>query len=385
MVFNDSRFRLVPEISHLDFDENPIDSLLSEAIYRGASDFELERLMRDYERDHMISRGWEIPRLTLDPEFREVKRTNIFNAYKAQVDSEFRGLPEIVRKAFKSRERYLAMRPLYYQRGYSTPFETIFSRIGPGWFLGIEVDQGLHEELAPKLADVERTLNKYSVYSQVANEVKSILGLQLRKIEGSPKLSNHAFGLAIDIDARWNPHIKDQRVIDVLTEITGYNFGTTVDGRGIDKMDTALQEWTKAREASERLKRWLRKYLPIYEANSHTDPQLDPDTARQLERIGILLHFQSTDKKEKDRLEELKRWAEHGVLSIPLALVAAMKINGLRWGGEYEMSKDSMHFELLAKKILPPDSPPRFVQDLLQSPTASAMKAGQKKQRPSHR
>src|SRR5437660_10561297 len=172
------------------------------------------------------------PRLTLDPElaghFRKVKITNVVNAYKAQIYSEFRSLPETARTAFKSIEYYLHLRPYYYRDGYKTPFETIFSRIvpgsrtGPGSFLGKDVDQGLHEELAPKLADVERTLNSWEpgLASRVAKEIKSILGFQPRLIGGSSKLSNHAWGLAIDIDAYQNPQIKDPSVKNVLLKVT---------------------------------------------------------------------------------------------------------------------------------------------------------------------
>jgi hypothetical protein len=81
----------------------------------------------------------------------------------------------------------------------------------------------------------------------------------------------------------------------------------------------------------------------------------------------------------------LKGWTEHGIVSIPPLLIAAMVENGLRSEGEYHTSKDFMHFELLAEKVLPPDHPPRSVQELLKSPKAAAIRVGQKKRRALHK
>jgi len=46
----------------------------------------------------------------------------------------------------------------------------------------------------------------------------------------------------------------------------------------------------KARDASERLKQWLGKYLPIYEAQLNRCQQLDSDTSLQLEFCLSILH-----------------------------------------------------------------------------------------------
>jgi hypothetical protein len=245
---------------------------------------------------------------------------------------------------------------------------------------------GLHEKLRTRLLDVERTLNEWSpgLSSRVAKEVTSIGGFVPRYIAtkegqtGPQKLSNHAFGLAVDINSDWNPHIKDRSVIDVLTEITGFKYGAKFDPKASgDKVFIAMQEWQKSREASDKLKIWLGKYLPIYEAQSNSSQQLDADEKLQLKLIGILLKFHS--------LKELKQWAVQGIQSLPHELVAAMTKNRIDWGEDYIGTKDSMHFELWPKDVLPPDSPHRYVQDLLQNPAAGAMRAGQKKRRPSQR
>jgi D-alanyl-D-alanine carboxypeptidase len=409
MLLNLSQFHLVPEISHLDRDFNVdlLDALLSEAVNRGASDFELLKLMSEYERDHMISSGlgngtrgssWSInPRLPLGF-FQATMISNVVHAYKAQVDAEYRSLPETARAAFGSPHHYFETRPSYYQYGYNTPFETIFSKIDSFTFLGKEVVGGVHKELRTRLTEVERTLNEWSqrspgLTSRVAKEIKSIGGFKHRfiapkegKKQQSPTLSNHAFGLAIDIDSSRNPHIKDSSVIDVLKQVTGYDFGKyfVPGGSGFDTKDIAIEEWNKARHASDRLQEWLRTYLPIAEANPSSDPQRDRDTEVAVERIGILLKYIPLEGKHPWD-DSLKSWATHGILSIPPLLVAAMVGNGVGWGGEWEHSKDLMHFELRPKDVLKPDHPHRSVQDLLRNPVADAMKAGQKKRHALHK
>src|SRR5205823_13084081 len=84
----------------------------------------------------------------------------------------------------------------------------------------------------------------------------------------TPALSNHAFGLAVDIDSPWNPHIKDREVIEVLKEITGYDFGEYFVNRSeaIPSLDWAAQIHMRERDASNRLQDWLRRYLPIYKS-----------------------------------------------------------------------------------------------------------------------
>jgi len=80
----------------------------------------------------------------------------------------------------------------------------------------------------------------------------------------------------------------------------------------------------------------------------------------------------------RDPLKGLEGWAKHGIVSIPLALVAAMVKNGLRWGGEYKESKDFMHFELLAENVLSRSVPAWFRQRFVTKPRGECDKGGTK-------
>jgi hypothetical protein len=67
-----------------------------------------------------------------------------------------------------------------------------------------------------------------------------------------------------------------------------------------------------------------------------------------------VLKFRSLSRKVSRR--ELEAWAREGILTVPLVLVLAMKDLMFGWGGEYEGSKDMMHFELNYWRIVPRDA-----------------------------
>jgi serine/threonine protein kinase len=86
-----------------------------------------------------------------------------------------------------------------------------------------------------QLSGLERLLDSWSpgLAARTARELKEMgAGFVPRSIapkQGAkskvPQLSFHAFGMAVDIDAQRNPHIKDRDVIDALKQVTGYDFG----------------------------------------------------------------------------------------------------------------------------------------------------------------
>jgi hypothetical protein len=302
--------------------------------------------------------------------------------YDRTLRDEFSSLPLDVQLSFTYEKHeafayYCQMRPVFYGAGYNDPCGTIFLKIGSAEFLGHDVEGGLHELYRKRLAGLERELDSWSpgLAQRVSARIKGVGGFVPRYI--APKqghrqtayLSNHAFGLAVDIDSDWNPHIKDQEVIDVLKEITGYDFGQVLvpKEKGIPEMDRIAQTHARVREASECLRAWLNRYLPLYEAekrkaNTPTsflpDPAADPvceGPSEQSKQIFRLLNYH--------KLAELKLWAAKGIETIPLELAAAMAKLGFRWGGQYEHSKDIMHFELGSKDVLATDREPRSLED----------------------
>src|SRR3712207_9539291 len=74
--------------------------------------------------------------------------------------------------------------------------------------------------------------------------------------------------MAIDIDAAWNPHIKEREVIDAIREGTkgeadfGKAFADT--GDDVPSDGRVLEIHRNAQKASAALQGWLREYLPIH-------------------------------------------------------------------------------------------------------------------------
>src|SRR5262249_12365392 len=135
-------------------------------------------------------------------------------------------------------------RPAYYQNGYTNPTE-FMSHIRPGKILGFDISGGAHEEYLDRLGDqnsgLAKVLDGWSVglAKRTAAELRGdrkrdpdIGGFEprLRAVpnpyhdDGTPLLSNHAFGCAIDVDATLNPQIIGRELIKILREITGYDF-----------------------------------------------------------------------------------------------------------------------------------------------------------------
>lgn len=367
-------------------------ALLMEALNRGAGTLELFRMLKTWRAQRQRRHPRTVFGLlnfddVLVGGFADQAEAFLVRQCREDYDrmlrDEFSSLPDDVHDSFAFDKHepfayYCQMRPVFYRAGYSDPCETIFLKIEPAKFLGHNVAGGLHELFHDRLAGLERELDSWSqgLAQRVSARITGVGGFVPRYIapkqghrQTSASLSNHAFGLAVDIDSDWNPHIKDQEVVDVLKEITGYDFGQVLVPKenGIPEMDRIAQTHTRVREASDRLRAWLTRYLPVYEAEKRkantpasflTDPSAPPVCEEPSEESNEIIRLLKYHK-----LAELKQWAVKGIETIPLELAAAMAKLGFRWGGSYEHSKDIMHFELDAKDVLAPDHEARSLED----------------------
>lgn len=221
---------------------------------------------------------------------------------------------------------------------------------------------------------------------------------------GSTKLSNHAFGMAIDIDHPENPRIinasKKGTIIPLLNEAVkrqsgfDYDFGSLFverleNSRVLTNRQQLMLAYGSARKASEAIQEWLKQNLATYRtclneiskargAKPGTPAFINGQQAQMAidkERDPQLLKLLD-NQVEKGVLE---RWAETGIVNLPIELVAALYVafnwNPLfRWGGGgFRHSKDFMHFELRAviddagsvrPGALTPDSPQRTLEEL---------------------
>jgi hypothetical protein len=391
------------------------EAMIGEALRRGATLLQLAEIVQHLRaqrlRDRPDARTPRLHLLTPGPlDFRLDDPPDLLPAvlaYEAQVQREFGGLPPSVQESFafdknKSKLAYYGeMRVALYVAGYDDP-AAVFSQIKPAKLLGHNVAGGLHQLFLDRLEKLAATLDGWSpgLAARTGKEFKGVGGFVPRHIapkagakRKAPVLSNHAFGLAVDIDPTTNPHIKDAPVIAALNAVVrdlGFDFGKRYlePDQKIDSVDWVAQTHLLAQQASARVQQWLQKYLPVYDeiqaeqqalkkqaakpASTPSGPfdpvpaeptmckALDPVTLENLDRLKTVLTYH--------KLAEVRQWAQHGIQTIPLYLAAAMAKIGFGWGQTYCHSKDVMHFELDAKQVLPPDSrEPRPLADLQQS------------------
>jgi len=400
-----TRFRLVEPL-RLDVSPEKTrewdEVLMTEALYRGASEFDIvwrleRRLAR--EQSQVVPLGFDPLGLPADTSvLRQVSAE-----LKERAERELRSFPDWVQESFKfdmkvkeeeakakrrppepawpPLEYYILMRGVLYQHGYDDPAEAVFRRITSAKLLDRPIECGVHHLVKDRLSNLEPLLESWQpgLAAQTAKQIKRASGFVPRFIarrqgqKGPASLSYHSFGLAIDIDFAWNPHIKDRDVIAAIREATGYDFGKPFieTEQSIEKAERIRQIHAEATRASDALKAWLCKWLPVYKelyaeiekreraARASLPDLVDPETYRNLQLLATVTKFH--------KVKELETWAQHGVLSLPIAFVAAMAELGFRWGGEYEGSKDTMHFELLPHQVLPPDTAKkRLPEEVLQ-------------------
>ena len=278
---------------------------------------------------------------------------------------------------------YLGSRPLYYQNGYSNPVDQILLKLKQPTFLEVEVGGGVSESFAEALGEAEKLLVRWDspLMKMSSADVKQVYGFVPRFIAGTADLSNHAFGLAVDVDAPNNPHLKkgekgpSAQVFEVLKRITGVDFGAAFKDGSLPPVDRARDIHRQQREASAKLQPWLRAHIPEYiaMARAQASGPKPGDPLWKNDEFTTSLPSQST-KEAVDvqslvagySLDGVKAWARGGIQTVPVELAAALVEVGMRWGSEYEHSKDVMHFELNpAGKYLPKDSKMRPLTDLV--------------------
>jgi hypothetical protein len=315
---------------------------------------------------------------------------------------------------------YRERRPLYVIAGYRDPARTILPHITHEIFLGIGVT--VHELMLARLKDAEARLTAQGVsLTEMAQLIGNDVGVfDPRYQKGSRVISNHALALAIDIDPQRNPQIKDPKVIKILDDVTGMDFGSRLTemsyalqkrlqdiakasgedpGSALgeleqqvtelqDVMTTAsgtLREWLDAqlnREAAYQARAaadqedFAAALLAMDNAEAAGDPAAISAARRNAARIAERTRADAAEYHQDAQIanlvalrkalgqhgqETVEHWRSDGILNLPLSLVEALIGAGLGWGGEYQNTKDLMHFELSdtrGRPIIPPDSAP---------------------------
>lgn len=292
------------------------------------------------------------------------------DAYVALAKREFDTLSPLVQPWFKplrtgqqidpyatAEDKYRAMRGAYYRAGWTAIWRDVLQRIEPATFFGTPVQGGVHRELAGLLALVEEAFRKAEPDGPKQNAAGFVIGgFNPRFQAGSDQLSNHAFGLAIDIDHDWNPQLKSPAAIKAFQRATG----ETVDVlfRNVSSGDVLRRTYERVVRMSRKLQDWLAKFMPMYEQlqDDRAKCQDDPTAKAKLALLDqelkanpdlAALHTLVVEYTMK----VVRAWQAYGIVTIPFRVIELFvslgKQSSARWGGEYEKTKDVMHLELL--------------------------------------
>lgn len=292
------------------------------------------------------------------------------DAYVALAKLEFATLSDLVQKGFApqrtgdyidpystAEDKYRAMRGAYYRAGWTSICRDVLKEISRVTFFGSPVIGGAHRELIELLTLVENAVRKAEPDGPKLGTAGFVIGgFNPRFQRGSDQLSNHAFGLAIDIDHEWNPQVKSPAAIDAFQRATGEKIDVLF--RNVSSIDALRRIYQRVLRISRKLQDWLVKFMPMYEqlqadrAKYKSDPNAKAKLALLDQELKAnpdmaALHTLVVEYKMKT----VQAWQAYGIVTIPLSVIELFaslgKKHGARWGGEYEKSKDVMHLELL--------------------------------------
>jgi hypothetical protein len=162
---------------------------------------------------------------------------------------------------------------------------------------------------------------------------------QAREIAGTSRLSLHALGDAIDIDAALNPHILERPEIDVVRAVTGKDLGTYLK-RSELRLASDLFRQNFHRAVGD-----LEARLRAVNLAISASPGGDKQFLAERKNLRGLLGTINADLNSPN--SNFRSWAANGFFNLPDALIDSfLKADrNVVWGGEYRTSKDFMHFE----------------------------------------
>lgn len=387
--------------SGLSFDEPWI---IKEAFYRGGTPqlildwlwWKRDQMRPSYRRAYRqtIQPNTAPYRFNQEPDRYEVSAgfynpvMSLWQTYQREVEAEFNSLGAVrfyfadpekddagdpANRLSNNREFYKVMRPVYYNLGYTHPAGSIFDKIKDFTIFQHKVGCGLHEKFIDFLKDL-----RDSYPSLAAFDFDNSGGFVPRNIAGSEQISNHAFGLALDLKPESNPRIATKEAIEELNAVVkdegggDFDFGELPGGPNA----TPGQMDSDSRRASEAVGCWLDEHLPKYKllveklakgGDEAKKAQKEMDGDRDLRRLKTI--------NKSFSVKQLETWRQNGIYTLPFSLVISMQSLasshkysgvGFRYGGNYNHSKDYMHFEMQYSKVIPPDSKQRSLTDLLQ-------------------
>ena len=223
-------------------------------------------------------------------------------------------------------------------------------------FLGITITGDIHQELADRLTRAEtalRAANSGQSDSDIATSIGlySISGRRTPADSvGGSRISNHAFGIAIDVNYRGNPFIGRSEAVDqLLNRASQFMLDEEFH---IRQAQAGNVEAIRARY--ERASNALRAYFALRDDRDALAQHLAArgfDTGD--ETIEQWLAQINNDFANPSLMSDLamtgagtNRDPAAGFIDLSAQLVEALSGQaGLFWGGQYQSGKDLMHFD----------------------------------------
>jgi LysM repeat protein len=249
-------------------------------------------------------------------------------------------------------ERYVTLRPKYQNMGIANPAEYIARNIGTVHFFGAR-GQAHVAHMQPLLRAAEQNLRARGIVPTIS----SMGGFVPRDIRGSATLSNHATGHAIDLDDETNPLLRDPQgaTFRVIAAATGTDFRSLPrerQGSATVHTRAAIEEMRRAGERFGQVfnPAWVaRQRARLQELRRQSAPSREQrDERTELEGLVAALDLLAARaaRRQYGNLNELRAAAGSGFISLSTELIEELRNVGFRWGGDYEESRDFMHFEL---------------------------------------
>jgi hypothetical protein len=288
------------------------------------------------------------------------KATAAANGVKKGVGSALGvAIPKDMKPRFSDEEvSYLVVRTLLWKAGYTDPAAVYgkdqIASPQEAKLMGIEIENGVARRLLGPLARASEALDRIKKQhpEQLPINLK-LIGLQPRRVAKTEKLSNHAFGYAIDINASFNP-LMDKMASKVIQDRANINFSAlTRSGK------TPEAIYTDLKKASERFGKWIKKALKSEPAlrkmrqSPDYDPIMFPDALYDTGSL-VELDILRAEIKNGNLTGNLENLEGSGFLMLPWDIVKALLDQQFTWGGLWDHDRrDFMHFDF-ANPPLPP-------------------------------
>lgn len=315
-----------------------------------------------------------------------VEEEILFELYGKMVDAEWDMLSKSGARSpvaeFNERgglKLYRELRPSYFREGVREPHKFIMDKmIEPNakvTLAGVVVKQGIHKEFARIIGEVERTINLALINRTVAGQPDTkplgYIGCFRPSPLDSGRPSNHMLGAAIDIDSKFNPHLKGKEIdtLDIMLQFwADYQNSKAAPNtppiqalrvRGswlaeLPKLDAedAVQRAKNFYDKTDAISRQTQAFLTEFLTLSLTTPATQPN---QWQQKGILVARDMT-KHFVGGVKRLQFIQANGFMSVPAELFKALVSHPeLQWGLYTDVDPrdtkrvpglDIMHFEV---------------------------------------